>query len=91
MGVDDDWRVYVGEWRQGKAYGKGILVLPSGEYVYSDWQEGKMHGTSVFRNRDAVLFMNHHKGLLVGKVMAVADSGQFLVVAWGDGESLDAP
>ncbi len=49
MGANGDR--YEGEYRDGKAHGRGVIVTANGDECEGDWREGRLLGTGeVWRN-----------------------------------------
>ena len=44
--------MYEGEWRRGKAYGKGKFSWPSGATYEGDFKSGRMEGLGTFIGSD---------------------------------------
>lgn len=40
--------IYIGEWKNGKRYGKGLLKWHDGGEYEGEWFDGKAHGKGIF-------------------------------------------
>jgi len=43
----DNGRKYVGEWKDGKRHGKGIMTHPEGAQYIGQWKEGVPNGEGI--------------------------------------------
>ena len=43
---------YIGQWKDGKIYGRGSLIYPNGDMYKGEWKNGKKHGIGVTISKD---------------------------------------
>ena len=83
--------VYVGDWKNGKAQGKGILKYKDGNTYFGDWREGKANGYGVMEYSNGNRYKGewkdseaHGNGTLFDKEGKIIFSGK-----WFEGKMLE--
>ena len=56
MQVWPDGSLYQGQWRDGKANGKGRLIHSDGDIYQGEWKDDKAHGIGVYRHLDGAIY-----------------------------------
>ena len=61
-----DGTVYVGEWRNGRSSGHGVMVFSKNSQYKGLWRQGRFHGAGVFSSESGDVFAGEWRaGLLL--------------------------